>query len=429
LKIYNTQADLKTARAIVANLEAEGDTVNTILGLFTIRLVNHMCDKGKNSFEHVAHDSFHHIRTLFVKELINKIKHPETFTPPDGWSGALEREAKIAKVDAVSNMVDRLNTIDEVGGPAAALKRQGLSIGSIINEKGVRSVTHYMITSFDFEHEPPLVEAKEIVELTDRVPNIIKVLVSDIAAGWKCVLKYEPIIATSCSAYSQFMVDESSLRYKIEVAKHKLSKAILSAPHVNLQDLLISFKPLGFYAGRIFEFGELKLTPKVLMGNMCADTTRQPKDGDIQTEVAYKFRDGSFGPITIVKPHMASTADATRWQASVMFSPYFHISQTDSIDAANMHVIDVIVNGITLPCMVNYVKLQKYDKLQYFVAANKKKDALSDAYSVHTPAPNDAAPAKAKAKAKSTVSVKPKASVKATAKVASKVKAKATLRK
>jgi hypothetical protein len=54
-------------------------------------------------------------------------------------------------------------------------------------------------------------------------------------------------------------------RIRIEIAKHKLLKAVVKAPQVSEGDLLTTFKPVGFYVSRDFDVGELKLTPKATM--------------------------------------------------------------------------------------------------------------------------------------------------------------------
>ena len=86
-----------------------------------------------------------------------------------------------------------------------------------------------------------------------------------------------------------------------------------------------------------------------------------------------------------MKPAMASTDDVTKCQDSVMFSPYFHINSTASIDEATMHYTEVTVNGITLPCMVNPVPLKKYDELQHFALCPREGSLVECIYCAKAP--------------------------------------------
>jgi hypothetical protein len=402
-----TQADIKTSRACCVSLEAESDNINTIVGLFTIRMVNHMCDKGKASFEHKVHDSFESIRALFVKEIRCAMQNPYAFEAPQGWDVVVEQPDVILS-RARPNMTDRVMNLEEVNGPAAALMRVGMYIGGTIREKAIRATSVYKISKFEFECAPPLVVAAEVVQLSDRAPKIINIRVEDIHE-WQAI-DVQPMAVTPCSVFSQFTVSES-IGVRIEVAKHKLLKALLKTPQVSEEDLLVTFKPFGFYVSRGFDVGELKLTPKVTMHHMsCFDPTRPIKPGDIKTEVEYKQESGDPGYITIMKPGMPS--DVTKWNNTNVFSPYFHIGSTSDAAAVTMCKTEVVINGITIPCWENSVPMKKYDMLQYYLPAIVK-NALSNVY---IPPRVAKPPAKAAPKGGSKTPPKPKAKAEIVAK-------------
>ena len=158
---------------------------------------------------------------------------------------------------------------------------------------------------------------------------------------------------------------------------------------------------------RDFDVGELKLTPKVTMHHMspCGEPAKPLKRGDIKTDCEYKLESGEPAYITITKPPMPTTSDVTKWSNYTVFSPYFHFGPTPDAAAATACKIEVVINGIKIPCWENSVPVKKYGKLQYHEPAIVK-NALSNLYI----APRVAKPPpKAAPKGKSKTPPKPKA--------------------
>ena len=369
--VERLELELERASDLMVSIDRQQKLPDTDLleieGRFIIRCGAHLCGKGKQTFEKVAHEKVTDIILLFMREIHDMVekygKHKDVeLSLPASWEALLISQPSEGEVEAAPSgeqprsSEHRALSLGEVGSSAHSASQKGFNVGDKVVQKGMgKEHGIYVITHIDDE-----VKLQEVNPFKDDY--------IDVSIGLPIFLQkwvaYKSELPSKIEGdWAARHVSPATPVVTVDVAKSKLLVALASASSERnskfADQVYLCCKPAAVRAAAPIKKEEFRIVPLCPLGAI--STTKGAESiwsgHTVGAESAKIYLNKS------VQPKEPSVAD---WKHESLVDVIWWIGSTDSETDANVAIKHQVVCGSTVPVLTNTKPIKKHALLQLF---------------------------------------------------------------
>jgi hypothetical protein len=306
----------------------------------TVRVILHLCNKGKQGAEKVDYGSLADIRAAFDEE---------TGSGPT------------AAASSSSACENGPLTFENVSCPKWLAGQSGYMVGSKYVAKGYDNL--FELTKFTGDADGNVIFTEQNMGFGQALVVTVKIAELSNMALWKGqhLPAALPSQMSGFLAYTSQQTEDESFKARCFLALSELTKV-----HGPLEAwLAFSIHPSEVRARRAFKKGELKLVPST-------DSTSKVSlvaNGGVEVRAHPKGSGYISGPAPCNK-----TTELADWSKTTVLAAHWWVLNTSEGADANMVLQTLNQDGISIPCLTNSRPLKIYEKLQKF---QPKREASS----------------------------------------------------
>ena len=373
------ESRIRTAWTIGMNAVNSGmigeDAFDGIIGQFMVRSILTFLGKQKMGPEKREFKDLDEVRVEFIKAIFKASGGKDVDIGE--WvdvdvSGGGDTEPVEDPNDSLGGS-DRFRSADEQNDPRAIFEENGFKIGCYVREKGVESKDIYIVQHVGEDGEIKL----QLYNMYQSSDLVVKLIIAKFIAGWtRYNGKVPQVLPSPRPAYEMQDMINDSLRSKAFAALMGHESSAEERP------LKYVINPSGVVATGNIQKNSMKLAPFTVIANLNAE--RRPNSVVINVGKSNVFA------TPLAKP--GKIDDKVKY----IIVPYWWVEDTHDADQANMRLVAVKVDDITIPVLQNTRVIAERERLYVFKAKDVKKPLVGTQVVRATPAVVPPPPKRAK---------------------------------